>query len=364
MKNLLYYRPRLVNAEENHRLPGIKKFEHFFKLFAQDVVIVDRTGALQVPVAMKVLFPLPKLRPITKSYEEICNERAIELLNKADTQGVRLYIFYSGGIDSTLILVSLLKNATQKQKENITVLLSQESILENPNFYREHIEGKLKVESSVNFPYILGTDVLLVTGEHNDQLFGSDMVGKLMRICGEDVINKPYDRELFIRFFDSIEDNHEVNVFYVDLFEKLKAHAPVAIQTNFHFLWWINFSLKWQAVFMRTLAFTAERNIGKITPEYIEKNYCTFYGTEDFQLWSMNNLDKKIKDTWNSYKWLCKDIIYEYTKDADYRDNKTKVGSLSKIMIGNGSANFVDENYTFYQDLAVEEYYNKENDFI
>ena len=178
MNKLLYYKPRIVNDVENYDLPGIKKFSHFFKIFAHDVVIVDRTKTIKVPVHTKILFPIPKFRLMSKTYEEICNERAIELLNKADTMKVSLCVFYSGGIDSTLVMVSLLKNATEEQKKNIVVLLSEESISENPNFYKEYIQGKLKVESSANFPYIVGTNALLVTGEHNDQLFGSDAVGR------------------------------------------------------------------------------------------------------------------------------------------------------------------------------------------
>ena len=43
---------------------------------------------------------------------------------------------YSGGIDSTLIMVSLLKVATDKElKENVIVLLTQASIFENESFF-------------------------------------------------------------------------------------------------------------------------------------------------------------------------------------------------------------------------------------
>jgi hypothetical protein len=364
MKKLIYYRPRLINNPESTNLPGMKNFLYFFKIYNHDVVIVDRTETIKLPIHTHNLFPIPKFRVFTKPYEDICNDRAKEILNKADLEGIRLYVLYSGGIDSTLIVVSLLKNATEKQKKNITILLSEESIAENPKFYKNHIQGKLQVDASANFPYILGTNVLLITGENNDQIFGADVVGQLITIFGEEVIHQPYNRELFIKFFNTKVDNSKMNTFYVNLFEKLCANAPVKITTNFEFLWWINFSLKWQLVFTRILVFTSERNISKITPEYIKSRYETFYNTEDFQLWAMNNLDKKIKNTWESYKWICKDIIYEYTKDADYRDNKTKIGSLGKIMAGNSSYNFIDDLYLFYKKIDFEEIYNKDNDFI
>ena len=91
--------------------------------------------------------------------------RAKELLARAERLDVSLYSFWSGGIDSTCVLVSLLKNASASQKERIVVLMSEESISENPNFYRDHVHGKLRRDSSTMFPYLLGTKHLFVSGE-------------------------------------------------------------------------------------------------------------------------------------------------------------------------------------------------------
>ena len=110
MKKIIYYRPRLINISENFKLPGIEKFSYFSKIYSHDVAIVDRTETIKLPVNVHNMFPLPKFRILTKTYEEICNERAKELLSKADSMGTRLYVLYSGGIDSTLVVISLLKN--------------------------------------------------------------------------------------------------------------------------------------------------------------------------------------------------------------------------------------------------------------
>ena len=78
----------------------------------------------------------------------------------------------------------------------------------------------------------------------------------------------------------------------------------------------------------------------------------------------MSNLDKRIKDTWKTYKWVCKDIIYDYTKDADYRDNKTKRASLAPLLQQQNSYHFIDESMRFWSELDPQEYYNPDNDFI
>ena len=364
MKDLLYYNPNVATHQQNFHLPGVEQFSKFFQIFNPTVVFLDRTNTIQIPFRVKSLFPMPEMRPMTKTFEEICNERAIELLTRADQLQVPLNVFYSGGIDSTLVLVSLLKNATPAQKANLVVLLSEESIMENPNFYRDHIYGKLRVDSVNMFPHLIGQARVFVGGEHNDQLFGSDMMGKLITQFGPSIIQKPYDRAVFFEFFNGILEDKAGTEFYLDLFERLKTAAPVAIVTNQDYLWWINFSLKFQTVFMRMLCRTAPRNIARINADYISTYYNHFYNTEDFQLWSMNNMDKKIKDQWKTYKWVCKDIIYEYTKDAEYRDNKLKRGSLYFLLLQQEAYNFIDDSMGFHRELDVMEYYNPKNDFL
>ena len=364
MKDLLYYNPNVATHQQNFHLPGVEQFSKFFQIFNPTVVFLDRTNTIQIPFRVKSLFPMPEMRPMTKTFEEICNERAIELLTRADQLQVPLNVFYSGGIDSTLVLVSLLKNATPAQKANLVVLLSEESIMENPNFYRDHIYGKLRVDSSAVFPYLIGSNQMLIGGEYNDQLFGSNMVGRLVEQFGPESMHQKYDRSIFLKLFNhSLHDEQATNA-YLDHFERLKAAAPIPIVTNFDYLWWINFAVKWQSVFMRMLSYATAHGVSQIDTEYPGTKYDHFYGTEDFQLWSMNNMDKKIKDQWKTYKWVCKDIIYEYTKDAEYRDNKIKRGSLHSILLQQDTYNFIDDSLKFWYELDLEEYYVAENDFI
>jgi hypothetical protein len=363
-EHLLYYNPNIATHQENHALPGVERFSKFFQIFNPTVVFIDRTDTIKIPIRAKSIFPMPEFRPMQKTFEEICNERAKELLDRSDRLGAEINVFYSGGIDSTLLLISLLKNATPEQKMKITVLMSEESIMENPNFYRDHIRGKLRTASAAMFPYLLGSKQMLIGGEHNDQLFGSDMVGKLITRFDPSIMHQLYNRDNFFKFFNEKIDDPAVTNFYLDLFERLKDAAPVPVSTHFDFLWWINFSLKWQSVFMRMLSYAAPRNVAAIDREYIASRYVHFYGTEDFQLWSMNNMDKKIKDKWNTYKWPCKDIIYDYTGDAEYRDNKIKRGSLYFLLLQQDSYNFIDESMKFYKTLDPAEYYNPDNDFI
>jgi len=363
-RKFIYCLPSTVTQQSNIERPGVKMFSHFFDLYGAWVLPIDRTGTITTPVKTKSLYPLTPYRAFTKTYEQVCNERAVEILAHTEKIGKDMYVFYSGGIDSTCLLVSLLKNATAAQKKRLVILLSQESIMENPQFFDEHIRGKLRAESSTMFPYILGTDDLILSGENNDQVMGSDKVGRLILNYGPGAIHRPYKRDTFVEFFgQSFGGDMHVTNFYIDLFERLRDAAPIKLATNFEFLWWINFALKWQAVVVYTLMFAAKRNLRGITPDYMDTRYTSFYNTEDFQLWSMNNLDKRIKDTWPTYKWPSKEVIFDYTKDTEYFKHKTKKGSRAFITRQQTAFDFLDENLSYSNALAPEEYLEAKNDF-
>ena len=112
------------------------------------------------------------------------------------------------------------------------------------------------------------------------------------------------------------------------------------------------------------LSYTAKRNTPRMTGDYLRDTYAPFYNTEEFQLWSMNNPDKKMREEWRTYKWPAKEVIYEYAKDADYRDNKTKRGSLYHLILQQIPSNFIDDQLRFYDTMDPTLYHNPQNDFI
>lgn len=364
MDPLIYFNPVSVTQSSDRHYAGMERFASFFKIFRSASAPIDRTGVITLPIRTTSLFPIPAFRPFTISYETLCNDRAVELLGRAEALGCPLYAFWSGGIDSTLVLVSLLKNATPAQREQIVVLLSEESISENPLFYRDHIRGKLRRESSVLFPQLLGKEYLFVNGELNDQLFGAELTRSFMMRFGAPSIHKAFDKQSFADFFKEKTGDTDVGTFYAEMFERLGRAAPIRLSSNHDFIWWFNFAAHWQSVYLRTISYVAERNRNLVTQKYLDTYYAPFYNTDDFQLWSMNNPDKRIKDTWESYKWPCKDIIFEYTKDAAYRDTKTKRGSLFALLYHQNPFNFIDTSLRFSHDIDLAKYFVAENDFV
>ena len=366
MTRLIYCYPSVFNDPAVRTHPGVVRFSLATKLYGYWVMPLDRTGVITTPIRNISLFPMPKFRSFSKSYEDICNDRAVQILGNAEKLGIGINVLYSGGIDSTCLLVSLLKQATPEQKKRITVLLSHESIAENPRFYDEHIKGRLRMESSVSFANYIGQNDMLLSAEHNDLVMGNASVSSMITQYGPAVVHQPYSRSMLVDFFGGmLGGDAETANFYFDLFERLAKTAPMPIRTNFDFVWWYNFATKWQACFSYILFFTPVRNAPNVTKEYIDTRFISFYNTDEFQLWSMNNLDKRIRDTWKSYKWVLKDIIYDYTKDAEYRDNKTKVRSLPIVLKQQDMPHrFLDEHMRFSNNLASETYLEPANDFV
>src|SRR5262252_3914499 len=107
MTRLIYCLPYVFGEPEVRALPGVARFAHLFHLYGNWVIPVDRTGTIKTPVQDVSLFPVPRYRAFSKTYEELCCDRAGELLRTAEALGITMHVMYSGGIDSTCVLVSL-----------------------------------------------------------------------------------------------------------------------------------------------------------------------------------------------------------------------------------------------------------------
>ena len=353
------------NWDDYCNMPGHDTFKHLFNFFAFNMSITDRTGILQIPVKTVVLpeCRMPEFQTVTYDYSELCEQRARFLLDHAIATNRKLVIMYSGGIDSTLILVSLLKISTLKElKNHVIVLLSDLSIQENPIFYKDYISKLFVMDSSYLLHNYLGNDrYVVVNGEGNDQLFGSAVADSISQIFGMDYVFSSYSTDKIIDIMQAKIPDRVALEKIVNNLNRLIAAAPIELPSIYHYFWWINFALKWQSVYMRSMAFTTPKYALSVKPLV---NYFSFFITPEMQLWAMNNPHMLIKNTWASYKFHCKDIIYNFNRDADYRDNKVKVGSLAFLVNTKPIGKAIDSNDNLYYDNFPEDIWNNNNDFI
>lgn len=353
------------SCENNlNAIPGGKNFANYFKIFTTNITAIDRTNTLQFPLKTKVLpfMELPKFVATNKSFGEICDARAVELMYKAKQTGRKLAIMYSGGVDSTTILCSLLKNCDKQDiKDHVVVLLSNFSINENPNFYYDYVIKYFQCLSSYSFPLFLGhDDYILISGENADQLFGSQVIGEFIKIYPYSDLMKSVDeiKDKIIEWMTIKVKDKKLAEFWFEKLKRLSDAAPIPIDTAYNFFWWINFTTKWQSVYVRILAFA--QNPADIK---LEENYTTFFSTPDFQLWAMTNSDSLAADIPSKSKWVAKQYILDYNGDETYL-LKPKIGSLGKIVKQKSIPITISENMKYDYEYPTEEYYNYKNDFL
>jgi hypothetical protein len=346
--------------------PGIKLYGSLFYLFARNMSIVDRTDTIQIPLNTKKFdfCKVPNLDSSIVDYNDVVNNRAKQLLS-ADKN---IVVMWSGGVDSTLLLSSLVKNSNKEQLKRILVLLSKDSILENSHFYETIVLQQLKVEPSENFyKYIGNKDYLYVTGEGNDQLFASLFVIEAYKnMFGKESPFELIDEEKIVKFISSKTGLSDLDSLKVhNILSKVCSSAPIKIDTIYKYMWWVTLALKWQSVYTRSLLFSNN----KIGPDLdLPNNYTTFFHADEFQQWAFNKIHEvgyfAKTDQGFEYKLECKKYIYDLDGNSDYLKNKNKQGSYSRVVMSNAASNYMLEDNTFHKDLNFEDIYVRDNDFV
>ena len=139
--------------------------------------------------------------------------------------------------------------------------------------------------------------------------------------------------------------------------------SPCQIKTSFDLFWWLNFNFKWQSVFFRILLRVNKDERKNINLEFINNYFHHFYSGVNFQKWSMTHPHLKIKDSWLSYKFYVKDLIYQFTQDGIYREQKVKWGSLYKLFIAKNTPVGLTTNFEYLDVIDKDYFYNPNNSF-
>jgi hypothetical protein len=351
--------------DKRNQIPGGHAFGGYFQLFSSNITSIDRTNTFSIPLKTTLLphLQMPEMRIFTKSFSDICDDRAIELMDKAKRDNRKIAVMYSGGIDSTVIICALLKNCSEQDLRNhVVVLLTDHSILENPNFYNDYIIKKFECISSYRFPYFLGNDdYIVISGENADQLFGSQVVAKFIAYRSFDYLFTPLEQasgDIIDWMTMKLQDEYKKYApYYWQMFKHLCNAAPIPIDNVYKFFWWINFTNKWQSVYVRILPYAKNRSNIKL-----EDNYTTFFCPEDFQLWSLNNPDNLVRESLDNVKYIAKDYILDFNGDQSYY-KKPKIGSLTNIVKQKEIVMLLNDDMTFTNDYPDSQYWNETNTF-
>lgn len=266
--------------------------------------VYDRTQAMIKCPAIQCITPIGSLVE-PKSIEELCYNSASNMVDKAGSK--KIYVTWSGGIDSTLVLTELLKIAP---KEQLVVLMDNNSIKEYPEFYQKYIEGQLETRSmSFYTDDPLRTalkDGIVVTGHLMDPVFGANIYQAL-----------PAERlqQSIPKFLAEL--NNYTRMSYSNLIEA----CPRKLETVKDFFWWLDYTLNYQSEQLMWLL--------EIEEMILDKNLFHFGAGTD---WNNYAVSTPTEVKWqgyefNNYKMVIKQHIQKFTKDENYTKNKLKMPS-------------------------------------
>jgi hypothetical protein len=264
----------------------------------------DRNSAMLTHPDMVTLRPIGKLLPSLPSFADLMESRAVELISAAGSR--KIFVFWSGGLDSTGALIALMKNCPLDQ---IVVVMSDSSVVEAPVFFERYIKDKLEIRWMD--PGIVARHIrtgiaegIVVTGEIGDQLFGT--------VNFEGVSN------------ELLEGHWRKGIIkgaYTDYEDFVRA-CPRDLDNYADFLWWINYSIKYQCVQMRMIL--------EVKNSILEQNTFHFFDSSDFNDWTITApISLKFPDMdQQKYKHPLRSYIYDYDGDTSYFKNKKKERSL------------------------------------
>ena len=329
--------------------PDINIYSQTHVLIGQSWIL-DRTQSVQLPFCSTVLpeHQLPDFTTIAEySLSDLCIRRAAELIST----NRQLYFFWSGGIDSTLGLVSFLKLGIPL--DQITVVCNNDSIRENLKFYQDHIRGKFKLISSELMMQKMKTtqvDGIIVSSEHGDLMYGQDFGHTMFEMFGTSYLREKPTRETITKFFRQGKMSDQAANCWYDLYMESAKQSPRPIDTTYDFSWWAGFNWRWQWAKEKIKIRTA-----------IDLDIRTFFSTYEFQKWSVNHMQSDMT-TKRDIKIEFKNIILDYTQDQGYFDTKIKHPSVTMYYGGNSFV-AIDGNGSKIKadNFTILDYYQKDN---
>lgn len=293
-----------------------------------------REGEFPSPWPYESPTQLP-MSPPTQYYHhlwDIADQKAQEICHTAEQSGRRIAVLWSGGIDSTFVLISILRNIAS-QSVRLVIYLNQTSILENIDFFVKHIADRIEYQDigtlNINKKWL--RENICVTGEGGDCIFGR-ILPQLMSLAKQGRLHTDYRDninnivELFSKHHDPAFCSWFVSKINANLANSM--YGP-HIKNLLGWMWWVQYNFIFESKCLRPLMLF-NKNTEAITSPYT-KDFIdtTFFADKRFQLWSFTHHGGLFDEDGGFPKEQAKQYIYDYDKNKTYKLYKRK--SLSQL---------------------------------
>ena len=275
-KNFLFLNKfAAINRSEIFDLSS-ENYMNLVKFF--ETGVMDRTYSLASGFKYDIIDQIPEIASLRPNIDEIMLQKAQEILDLAEERNQKVLVLWSGGIDSTAALLALLELCGEDSPDIITLGSSHGSFVEFPEFGNYLIQQNFKILPMVHpVSKHLPKDYIVVTGEHGDQLFGSD---KMLPLVDAGLGDMSYTKYLPLFMAEKLGDTKQVNGL-MEYLEPVIMKCPFVITDICQCLWWLNYVLKWQQVSLRIPVWSGK----SVKPIFDQCQH--FYRGEIFQQWSL-----------------------------------------------------------------------------
>jgi hypothetical protein len=281
-------------------------------------MIYDRSE--QIPHYLKIsnyIHPMPaRVENYNTSFLELTEQRAKQLL----ATGKHINVMWSGGIDSTYILLALMHFANDL--DQIRVYGTYNSIIESGDMFDRRIKDKLqyiiKPASYQAFNY-KEFDGLYVSGMCGNQLFGptDDFFANGNTAMFHHTLGTP------ITIYEDYKKH--INPELLEFLQPAIDVSPRPIETVADLRWYCIFNLDWY-----TALYEHRTHVGAERAERV----LGFFDTEEFQTWAVSTKEPftKIKGDPNTHRWQMREVMSELFGEPNFAKNKTKkISSFSAL---------------------------------
>ena len=353
MNNLIYlpldwlkiYDPSLCSNDYAHN--------HWFKMYDVNLWpshLTSRVHKLKTPWDLApTVCPIPDVIPnFELRFDIVMDGITAKFCDYIKSSGKTPYLSWSGGIDSTSILVSLLKIGDADFLKKLVVVCNEKSIAENAFFYYHFIDNKITTLSIDDESFKITAEnydkIVILDGEAGNQIMGSPHINHLVKSGREDILKQPWRS---LNYKDMIQG---VTEFQMEVIQESIDCSPIPIDSVADLLWWIAFNFKMDDVLLRKMALY----MGNLTPDQSSKFWNTgifrHYAQPEMQRWSMATKD--IRHTKSILKYIPKKYIYDFDQNDLWFASKTEQGSNSHRhldnLFGNSTIIALDKDWNKY----------------
>jgi len=281
------------------------------------------------------------------TWAEITDCKAQELLKLSRIHNKKIAVGWSGGIDSTVIMVALLKNASLEDLSRIVCVTTKTAVWENPYLFYNFIVPKVSVvdydayiknqnaENINQHFYVQGMPADQLQGGIANSTLGLFEDSSYARIPWKDTTRLQHYLGLFVK------DEQIVKWLINKVSENIES-VDVPITSCFNFIWWMNFNYNWAG------NVTWEYNHSYVSRHKIpcsiwKRNAFFWFSDTLYQKWAMlahQNLEILYGKNFDTWKLPSKNYIYEYTKDEYQIHYKTKQGSYGRKSFSGNTFNW------------------------